>query len=52
MVFDAPKINAPFSIRYERIKEAIETSKNPNLLYVPHIICEGKDHLLIELDKI
>ena len=45
MVFDAPKLNAPFRTRYERFKEACENSNNPHLVCVPHIICKGYDHL-------
>jgi len=52
MVFDAPGLNAPFRIRYERFKRVIEESKNEHLVCVPHIICTGIEHLQEELSKV
>jgi len=45
MVFDAPGLKSPFRIRYERFKKASEESGNEHLVYVPHVICKGLEHL-------
>jgi DNA ligase-1 len=49
MVFDAPALNAPFKVRYERFKAAIEKAASPYMVCVPHIECDGMEHLKDEL---
>ncbi|CAD8148345.1 unnamed protein product [Paramecium pentaurelia] len=52
MVFDAPFLQEPFSDRYAKLKKAIEKIKNPHLIYLPHKICRGKEHLAEELAEV
>lgn len=49
MVFDAPFLDEPFASRYMKFKKAIEKIKNKHLVYVPHVVCRGYDHLKEEL---
>ncbi|CAK68477.1 unnamed protein product (macronuclear) [Paramecium tetraurelia] len=49
MVFDAPLLDEPFVNRYSKLKKAIEKIKNPHLVYVPHVVCRGYEHLKEEL---
>ena len=49
MVFDAPLLDEPFVNRYAKFKKAIEKIKNPHLVYVPHVVCRGYEHLKEEL---
>lgn len=52
MVFDVPGLNLPFEKRYQRFSNVIDEIQNPHLIYVPHIVCNGMDHLLEELGKV
>ena len=51
MVFDAPGLNTSFKDRYEKFKAACE-SANEYIVYVPHIVCTGYDHLIDELGEV
>ncbi|CAK92876.1 unnamed protein product (macronuclear) [Paramecium tetraurelia] len=51
MVFDAPGLKLPFKDRYLRFKQACEQA-NQYIVYVPHIVCKGYDHLIDELEAV
>ena len=52
MVFDAPKIKAPFKKRIKKLKSIIEKIDSPYIKLVDHRVCEGPEHLMKEMDKV
>lgn len=52
LVFDAPKLDAPFEERLERYHEALAAAKLPHARGHGHVRCEGVDHLRRELARV
>eukprot|EP01017_Pseudomicrothorax_dubius_P010904 TRINITY_DN13969_c0_g2_i2.p1 TRINITY_DN13969_c0_g2~~TRINITY_DN13969_c0_g2_i2.p1 ORF type:complete len:206 (-),score=34.96 TRINITY_DN13969_c0_g2_i2:370-987(-) len=51
-VFDAPALDLPFEVRYRKLQEVLGTIGSQYLRLHPHVICQGKDHLREELEKV
>eukprot|EP00466_Bigelowiella_natans_P003468 jgi/Bigna1/53702/estExt_Genewise1Plus.C_230052 len=51
-VFDAPSLDLPFEKRLERVKTQAEKKLNAYIRVVQHTLCEGKEHVETELDKL
>lgn len=52
MVFDAPKIKAPFKKRIKRLEDIVKKINSPFLKCLDHKVCEGPDHLMKEMEKV
>ena len=53
LVFDAPEAKGTFEERYKYIQKKIGSNKEDNYsILVGQELCEGKDHLLENLNKV
>ena len=52
MVYDAPLLKKPFIDRLEVIKTKLGAINSKHVQYLPHKLCQGKEDLLEQSDKI
>ncbi|EGR33361.1 hypothetical protein IMG5_055040 [Ichthyophthirius multifiliis] len=52
LVYDAPKLNLPFSKRIQILQEEIPKFNNQYIKALPHITIENQDHLEEQLQKV
>jgi DNA ligase-1 len=52
VVFDAPRMDAPFEERLARCKQYVEDVAPPHAEWLPHEPCRGMEHLRTELARV
>jgi DNA ligase-1 len=52
MIFDAPKMKAPFKKRLDKMKKVVEECKSEYVQVLEHTICKSIEHLNEEMDRI